>query len=85
MFNEFNTFDIALGLYHWLQHNWTSQSDPLYEAFCVLTSEGMFIPSHSGEYFENLDGEAKIVYDMLTIQNYEQAMSYKSEEDLCIL
>jgi hypothetical protein len=85
MFKEFSEFDLASALYHWLQHNWVSQTDPLYGAFCVLTEPGMYRPSRSEEFFENIEDDAKLVYDMLTRDNYEDALnkvvSYESEDD----
>jgi hypothetical protein len=82
-FEEYNEFDLALGLYHWLQHNWHGQSDPLYAAFCELTRPGMYRPSRSDELFENIDDSAKEVYGQLTLKNYESVLggvlNYKPE------
>ena len=75
MFNDYNEFDIALALYHWLQHSWNSQTDPLYDAFCVLTEPGMYKPSRSDELFENLDSEALDIYNLLSRDNCEYALN----------
>ena len=74
MFNDYDEFDIAEALYFWLQHNWNGQSDPLYEAFCVLTEPGMYSPSHSKELFDNIEDTALEVYEMLTIDNYREGL-----------
>ncbi len=74
IFDEFDEFDLALGLYHFLQHNWNGQTDPLYEAYCKLTAPGMFKAGMSDEYFERIDETAKMVYEMLTEDNYKQAL-----------
>lgn len=74
VFSEFDTFDLALGLYHWLQHNWEGQSDSLYEAFSMLTEPGIYKPSLSEEYFKNIDDSARNVYELLTRDNYEDAL-----------
>ena len=74
-FSEFDEFDLALSLYHWLQHNWTSQSDPLYSDFCLLTNPGMYRPSHSLQFFNNIDDMAKNAYDSLTLDNYKLALN----------
>ena len=74
MFSEYDPFDLALGLYHWLQHNWNGQTDPLYAAFCQLTSPGMFRPARSQELFENIDDMALEVYETLTPDNYHEAL-----------
>ncbi len=87
-FREYDTFDLALALYHWLQHNWQGQSDPLYEAFCQLTAPGMFYPSRVNSCYKALDKEgnegAELVYHMLTEDNYRKALgivlNYESEE-----
>lgn len=75
MFKEYDSFDVALALYHWLQHNWDGQVDPLYQAFCELTEPGMFRPARSQEYFDNIDDDAKEVYEMLTPENYKDALN----------
>ena len=79
LFDTYDEFDLALALYHWLQHNWEGQSDPLYEAFCTLTAPGMYHPAHSETVFENLantdDGYAAEIYEMLTRDNYELALN----------
>lgn len=83
-FNECDPFDLALALYHWLQHNWDGQTDQLYEDFCRLTAPGMFKPGPCSEYFENIDDNARAIYDELIRKNYENALSlvinYKSED-----
>ena len=73
MFNEFDEFDLALALYFWLQHNWDGMNDPLYAAFCQLTSPGMFNPG-MGQSFDNMDGSANEVYHMLDMNNYQEAL-----------
>jgi hypothetical protein len=87
MFDQYDKFDIALALYHWLQHNWNGLSDPLYRDFCILTSDDLFRPARSMEYFENIESdypEVMVIYDQLTIENYSQALdrvvNYKSVE-----
>jgi hypothetical protein len=85
MFTESDPFDLALALYHWLQHNWEGQADPLYEAFCELTAPGMYRPARSQEYFESLKGsEAETLYSELTHENYRQALdlvlNYEAED-----
>jgi hypothetical protein len=84
MFDSYDEFDLALALYHFLQHNWDGESDPLYRDFCALTAPGMFKPGMSAEYFENIDDTAKEVYDQLTIENYSSALAkvlnYSSED-----
>jgi len=75
MFKEYDSFDVALALYHWLQHNWASQGDPLYQAFCELTKPGMFRPARRQEYFDGIDYDAKEVYGVLTLENYEDALN----------
>lgn len=83
MFDDYNEFDIALALYHWLQNNWNGQDDPKYEAFCTLTAPGMFRCSPSEEFFENIDEIAQLIYSELTNKNYKKALArvlnYKSE------
>ena len=83
MFKDFDGFDVALALYHWLQHNWVGMDDK-YEAFCKLTEPGMYKPSRSEEYFENITDEVQTVYDMLDDNNVGQALetvlNYESEE-----
>lgn len=82
MFKDYDAFDLALALYHWLQHNWNGQSDELYINHCILTEH--YRPSRSEEYFNNLDATAKEVYDNLTRDNYMEALaivlSYKSTD-----
>lgn len=81
--NETCVFDVANALYHFLQHNWQGQTDPLYRDFCILTHPGMYKPGHSEEFFENISEESKIIYDMLTEKNYTDALNivlnYESE------
>ena len=81
MFKEFCAFDLALALYHWLQHNWNGMDD-LYMDHCRLTR--LYRPSRSDEYFDNMAGEACHVYAMLERDNYQQALeivlNYKNEE-----
>ena len=83
VFQEFDSFDIALGLYHYLQHNWEGMDDK-YQAFCQLTAPGMYRPARSEEYFDNIEGDALQVYDALTDGNYSEALgivlNYKSED-----
>ena len=74
MFNDHDPFDLALALYHWLQHNWNGQTDPLYAAFCELTSPGMYRPAISEQLFENIDGTALEVYETLTLDSYREAL-----------
>lgn len=84
MFDEYGEFDLALALYHFLQHNWNGKSDPLYRDFCALTAPGMFHPGSHSEYFENIDGMAREAYDQLTVNNYDSALArvlnYSSED-----
>lgn len=88
-FKEFDEFDLALALYHWLQHNWEGQGDDLYSDFCRLTEPGMYRPAPSEEYGEVLEKEgyesAKDIYDMLTRENYADALNrvlnYNSSDD----
>lgn len=84
MFNEFDEFDLACALYHWLQHNWNGQSDELYQAFCVLTEPGKYKPGLSHECFDNIDDSVKYAYDLFTRDNYDIALdrvlNYKSED-----
>ena len=75
MFSHFDSFELSSGLYFWLQHNWESQTDPLYQAFCVLTEPGMYCPSRRAEHFGNIEPGAQEVYDLLTIENYELVLS----------
>lgn len=74
MFNEYDEFDLALALYHWLRHNWQGQADALYSDFCRLTEPGMFNPGMAAEYFENIGDEAEYIYGELTIDNYGVAL-----------
>jgi hypothetical protein len=75
-FKEFNDFDIALALYHWLQHNWDGQTDPKYEAFCILTAPGMYKPSPADQEHDAMDtNDAAIVYGLLTDSNYKKALA----------
>lgn len=74
-FKDYSEFDVASALYHFLQHNWDGQSDPMYEAFCTLTQPGMFSPG-AAESFYNIDDAAMDVYGQLTRDNYAAALKY---------
>lgn len=74
-FNDFDEFDLASGLYFWLQHNWQGHNDALYEAFGELTSPGMYRPSRSQENFEDIDSTAYEVYELLDRSNYRDALN----------
>jgi hypothetical protein len=58
-----------------LQHNWDGQGDPKYQAWNELTGPGMFKPAMSQEYFDNIDDAAKEVYDLLSDDNYLDALN----------
>ena len=73
MFKDYCEFDIAAGLYHYLQHNWYGMDDK-YEAFCMLTQPRMYKPSSSEEYFENISEESREVYNSLNDSNYREAL-----------
>ena len=74
-FSDYCVFDLALALYHFLQHNWQGIGDPMYRDFCVLTSPGMYKPAMSEQYFENIQGEIAFeVYGMLNESNYDDAL-----------
>ena len=81
MFEEHDAFDLALALYHWLQHNWIDMDDK-YKSFCELTNH--YKPARSEEFFDNIDGSALDVYHELTDDNYKEALdivlSYNSED-----
>jgi len=83
VFSEYDIFDVANGLYHWLQHNWQGMDD-LYEAFCELTAPGAYRPSRSEESYDNASEEALSVYNELTLDNYREVLdlvlNYESEE-----
>jgi len=72
MFKEFDAFDLALALYHWLQHNGERQTDDKYSDHGVLMEH--YRPSRSEEYFDNLDDGVLTVYNMLTDANYKEAL-----------
>ena len=74
MFKEYDTFDVALALYHWLQHNWSGQTDKLYRDFCILTAPRMFKPGISDQYFDNISEDVKEIYDILSEENYSDAL-----------
>lgn len=74
MFNEFDKFDIAIALYHWLQHNWVGMDDK-YKAFCQLTKPRMLEVRGSLQYFEKIDDNMKEVYDMINDNNYQEALN----------
>lgn len=74
-FDEYDTFDVALALYHWLQHNWQGHSDHLYAAFNKLGSNGVYRPAKSEEFFQNIDDNVRDIYDQLTMDNYRDALS----------
>lgn len=84
MFDSYDEFDLALALYHFLQHNWNGKYDPLYRDFCALTAPGMFSPGMLAEYFDNIDDTAREAYDQLTVNNYDSALArvlnYSSED-----
>lgn len=84
MFKEYDEFDLAIALYHWLQHNWLSQNDELYADFCILTKPDMLQVSGSLEFFDNINENASEIYNMLTRDNYKEALekvlNYKSKE-----
>lgn len=71
-FEEMDKFDLALGLYHWLQHTWESQGDEKYSDFCSLIR--VYKPSPSNQYFENIDDMARLAYDSLTDFSYRVAL-----------
>lgn len=73
MFKDNDAFDLALDLYHWLQHNWNGQGDVKYSDFCALTEH--YHPSRSEQLFDNIDESAKEVYDSLTNDNYSEALT----------
>jgi hypothetical protein len=69
----YDEFDVAIALDHWLQHNWNGINDPLYAAHCELTAPGMYRPA-MGETFDDIESNAREVYDMLTVDNYREAL-----------
>lgn len=73
-FQGIDEFDLALALYHWLQHNWNGQGDPLYRDFCTLTTPGMFKPGGSEEIFENVSDDVRAIYNILDHDNYKEAL-----------
>lgn len=79
IFKNYDTFNLALALYHWLQHNWEGQNDPLYADFYKLTAPGIYKPARSEEYFETLENEeyqeVMEVYNILDETNYEEALN----------
>lgn len=75
MFKEYSEFDVAEALYLWLSHHHDGQCSAKYKALCQLTAPGMFKPAPSLSE-ETLESEALDIYDMLTNENYEQALDY---------
>lgn len=73
MFKQYDRFDLALALYHWLYHNW-SNTCTLYLDFCTLAAPNMYKPSHSEEHFDNIGDIAREIYSMLTEDNYKEAL-----------
>ena len=74
VFKDDDTFDLASALYFWLQHNWDGITDDLYADFCRLTEPGVYKPSHSEEFFDNIEPSANDIYDTLNRENYRQAL-----------
>lgn len=74
-FKQYDVFDIALALYHWLQHNWEGQDEDLYKDFCTLTNPGMYKPSISEQNYDNISEEAIEIYNELTKDNYKQILN----------
>jgi hypothetical protein len=73
-FEMFNEIDLATGLYHWLQDNWENKKDPLYLAFKALTTPGIYKPTVHERSFENINDDARYIYDLLTYDNYEMVL-----------
>ena len=80
---EYETFDIAVALYFWLQHNWEGQTDDLYSDFCILTEPGMYKPGMCLD-FDTISEESKEIYNELTRENYsgylDKVLNYESQD-----
>jgi len=71
-FRNFNEFDLALALYHWLSHNWKWGSDPVYLSLRELTK--IYKPSPIEEDFDSISKTSKLAYEQLTVKNYKRAL-----------